>query len=580
MAIIRVVRKFIDVLSKGQKNQIARLIILMAIGGMLETMSVGLIIPFMNAVVNIDTLMDRWYVKKICELLDIHHAYSFMFVGATCLGLLFIAKNIYLMIEYKFQYRFIYENMFDMQNRSLRALISNPYEFFLQAESGDTIRLINVDIPSTFSLLETVLSFFTESIVSFMLISTIFFIMPQITLMIGFILLILLLVINLVIKPKMRELGEETGESSAGMNKWLMQSVQGIKEIKITDTDDFFMFNFSRYGRTYINTQSTYLVVSVIPRFMIEAICMATMFFAIAILLFYGGRFDDLVPILTAVAMAAVRLLPSINRISIAMTRASYGEPILDRVMQNLNRMGKTSVDKDQINDKDKTHIPRLKDSLTLEGISYSYPGTDKVILEGANIKIKRGESIGIIGESGAGKTTAVDIVMGLLKPQKGRILADGVDIYENIGDWYRQIGYIPQMIFMLDDTIRENVVFGRERQSDDSIWDALNEAALSDFVRSLPKGLDTKIGERGIRLSGGQRQRIGIARALYTDPDILIMDEATSALDNETEQSIMESIDKLQGIKTMIIIAHRLTTIQRCDHIYSVKDRKITQER
>ena len=256
MAIIRVVRKFIDVLSKGQKNQIARLIILMAIGGMLETMSVGLIIPFMNAVVNIDTLMDRWYVKKICELLDIHHAYSFMFVGATCLGLLFIAKNIYLMIEYKFQYRFIYENMFDMQNRSLRALISNPYEFFLQAESGDTIRLINVDIPSTFSLLETVLSFFTESIVSFMLISTIFFIMPQITLMIGFILLILLLVINLVIKPKMRELGEETGESSAGMNKWLMQSVQGIKEIKITDTDDFFMFNFSRYGRTYINTQS------------------------------------------------------------------------------------------------------------------------------------------------------------------------------------------------------------------------------------------------------------------------------------------------------------------------------------
>lgn len=578
MTIIRVVKKFRQILSRDQKSQIAKLVVLMLIGGAVETLSVGLIIPFMNAVVYIDTLMDRWYVKKICEFLDIHHAYSFMFVGATCLGLLFIAKNIYLMIEYKFQYRFVYENMFDMQNRSLKSLISNPYEYFLQVETGDTIRLINVDIPSTFNLLETILSFFTESIVSLMLIMTIFFIMPKITLMIGAILLILLLAINFIIKPIMRKLGEETGASSAGMNKWLVQSIQGIKEMRVTNTESFFLENFSRYGRSYIDTQSNYLVISVIPRFMIEAICMSSMFFAIAILIFRGGRFDDLVPLLTAVAMAAVRLLPSVNRISTAMTRASYGEPILDRVILSLQRL---NDEKKGVRHADNTALtPRLKDTFKMDAISYGYPGSDTVVLMNADLEIRKGESIGIVGESGAGKTTAVDIIMGLLKPQEGCVLVDDQNINDDLEGWYKQIGYIPQMIFMLDDTIRANVVFGREETNDDAIWKALEEAALSDFVNSLPQGLDTKIGERGIRLSGGQRQRIGIARALYLDPEILIMDEATSALDNETERTIMDSIDNLIGKKTMIIIAHRLTTIEHCDHVYAIKGRKIIQER
>lgn len=578
MTIIRVVKKFRQILSRDQKSQIAKLVVLMLIGGAVETLSVGLIIPFMNAVVYIDTLMDRWYVKKICEFLDIHHAYSFMFVGATCLGLLFIAKNVYLMIEYKFQYRFIYENMFDMQNRLLKSLISNPYEYFLQAETGDTIRLINVDIPSTFNLLETLLSFFTESIVSLMLIMTILFIMPKITLVIGVILLIFLLAINFFIKPKMRKLGEETGESSSGMNKWLIQSIQGIKEMKVTNTGSFFLENFSRYGRSYIDTQSNYLVISVIPRFMIESICMSSMFFAIALLIFRGGRFDDLVPLLTAVAMAAVRLLPSVNRISTSMTRASYGEPILDRVILSLQELNneKRGVQRGE----NAASTPRLKDTFKMDGISYGYPGSSADVLMNANLEIRKGESIGIVGESGAGKTTVVDIIMGLLGPREGRVLVDGQDINVDLEGWYKQIGYIPQMIFMLDDTIRANVVFGREEMGDDTVWKALEEAALRDFVKNLPEGLDTKIGERGIRLSGGQRQRIGIARALYLDPEILIMDEATSALDNETEKTIMDSIDNLIGKKTMIIIAHRLTTIKHCDHVYAIKDRKVLRER
>ncbi|MCX4315549.1 MAG: ATP-binding cassette domain-containing protein, partial [Lachnospiraceae bacterium] len=219
---------------------------------------------------------------------------------------------------------------------------------------------------------------------------------------------------------------------------------------------------------------------------------------------------------------------------------------------------------------------------ITLQNISYSYPNSEQHVLEHAQMSVPVGKSVGIVGTSGAGKTTAVDIMLGLLNPQEGQVLADGVDVMSVYTEWLSHIGYIPQTIFMLDDTIRANVAFGlaREEQTDEQVWYALQEAQLAEFVRSLPEGLDTQIGERGVRLSGGQRQRIGIARALYTNPELLIFDEATSALDNETEAAIMESINSLHGRKTMVIIAHRLQTIEGCDMVYRVKDGRIERER
>ncbi len=201
-------------------------------------------------------------------------------------------------------------------------------------------------------------------------------------------------------------------------------------------------------------------------------------------------------------------------------------------------------------------------------------------MLDGASMEVKKGQSVGIVGTTGSGKTTSVDILLGLLVPQEGQVLVDGVDIRDDMAGWFEQIGYIPQEIFMLDDTIRANIAFGEENVSDEDVWRALEEAALEDFVRILPDGLDTEIGERGMRLSGGQKQRIGIARALYHDPDVLFFDEATSALDNETETAIMESVNSLQGRKTMVIIAHRLTTIENCDVVYRVDGGKIVKER
>ena len=270
--------------------------------------------------------------------------------------------------------------------------------------------------------------------------------------------------------------------------------------------------------------------------------------------------------------------MPSANRIVSALNDIAYYEPNVDFVGDYIVHAHDLHMDAlYEANQPEEavTPLPFYKE-VDFENITFRYENTDVDIFENANLTIPIGQSIGIIGPSGAGKSTAVDLILGLLRPQKGRILVDGTDISTNMPGWYADIGYVPQMMFMLDDTIRANVAYGvdREKVDDGKVWAVLKEAQLDDYVRSLPHGLDTGIGERGIRISGGQRQRIGIARALYNDPQIMIFDEATSALDNDTERAIMDAIERLHGKKTLIIVAHRLTTIEHCDHVYKVVNR------
>ncbi|MDE5865681.1 MAG: ATP-binding cassette domain-containing protein, partial [Lachnospiraceae bacterium] len=263
----------------------------------------------------------------------------------------------------------------------------------------------------------------------------------------------------------------------------------------------------------------------------------------------------------------------------------AYFEPFFMDVSDNLQEeIRDKTIDYNAETYQKKVEVEKLeiKDKIELKNITYKYPNTDTLIFNNANMEIPIGKSIGIVGTTGSGKTTVVDILLGLLRLQSGEILADGIDVMERYQEWLKNIGYIPQMIFMIDSTIRKNVAFGYadEDIDDDKVWEALKEAQLDEFVRGLPEGLDTCIGERGIRISGGQRQRISIARALFEDPEVLILDEATSALDNDTEAAIMESINRLQGRKTLIIIAHRLQTIEKCDIVYRVENGKVVQER
>jgi ABC-type multidrug transport system fused ATPase/permease subunit len=282
-----------------------------------------------------------------------------------------------------------------------------------------------------------------------------------------------------------------------------------------------------------------------------------------------------MLPTIGVFAASAIRLLQSVNRISTHLSSIAYYETSLNFVCDNIDVTGLKGIDRNESRSKERISI---KKGVEVKDITYRYPGTEKKIFDHASMSIPVGKSIGVVGVSGAGKTTVIDILLGLLKPEEGSVYADGRDIHDDLPAYLHDTGYIAQNIYMLDATIRENVAFGEKREdiSDERVWEALREAQLEDFVKSLPDGLDTQTGDRGVRISGGQRQRIGSARALYNDPELLIFDEATSALDNDTEAAIMEAINALKGRKTMVIIAHRLGTIENCDIIYRVENGKI----
>lgn len=326
-----------------------------------------------------------------------------------------------------------------------------------------------------------------------------------------------------------------------------------------------------------------YSISSSTPRLLIETVCIAGMLGYMIIMIAGGNDIQEMVPLLGAFGFAAIRLMPSANRINNHLTSISYFKPFMMDVSDNLqDEISDEKVRMDSL--KKPEEKLAIKEKVELKGITYAYPNTDVLIFDHADMEIPLGSAVGIVGTSGAGKSTVVDILLGLLQLKEGQILADGIDVLEkdNYRKWLNNIGYIPQSIFMLDDTIRKNVAFGipDDKIDEKRLWEVLKEAQLDEFVKGLPEGLDTGIGERGIRLSGGQRQRIGIARALYDDPEVLVLDEATSALDNDTEAAIMDSINSLHGRKTLVIIAHRLNTIEQCEMIYRIEGGKAFRER
>lgn len=576
ISFIRVSKKFSSILLKRQKIHIIILLILMVIGGFLEMLSISMILPFMNAVMKPDETMDLWYIKAFCELTQISNARHFLMITATVMGILYVFKNGFLLFQNKIQNRFVYNNMFHFQQQLLHSFLNRPYDFFLTVKSGEILRIVGDDTQKAFNLLSGLLSIVTEVIVSLALVGTLFIISPLITLGIAGLLIISVAILIWIIRPVLIKAGISNQNAYTQMNQWLIQSVQGIKEIKIMRKEQYFEENFKKYGEKWVEVNRSYSVLSQVPRFGIEAASMSFFFFIIAIMIYSGIELSSLIPTLSAVAVAALRLLPAINRISIHLGDISFQEPMLDKIIENLKNE-KTTVDNRNNNSE---QLKLFLNEIFFENISYRYPTGNDDVLSETFMEIKHGTSVGIVGESGAGKTTCMDILLGLLHPKEGRVLVDKFDIQLDMEGWLKQIGYIPQNIFILDSDVKSNVAFGiQENEIDiDKVWTALEEASLADYVRTLPEGIDTQMGERGLRLSGGQIQRIGIARALYMDPQVLVFDEATSSLDIRTEREIMKSINKLHGKKTMVIIAHRLSTIEDCDIVFKIENKKIVR--
>ena len=586
---LRTIKRIGLLLSAKQKLQTFLIILMMLFGALLETLGLALIVPVITAVTDENAIStNRFHMGDLYRILGADSIREFTVIMLIALIAVFILKNIYLYFENVVMLKFIYTNQFATSRRMMINFMRRPYSYYLGADTAVIQRNITSDINNVFALILTLLQLASEVIVFVCLVVILLMVDSGMILFIAGLLVLVLLVIKTLIKPVMRKAGTDNQNYYTGLFKWIQESVMAIKEIKIAGKENYFIDSYSKCGDGYVNAVQKYTLFSQTPRLLIETVCICGLVGYMLIVIASGKDPASLVSQLSVFAAAAARLLPSANRINNYLTNVSYFEPFLDNVSENLQQeINDASVSYEMPDARSEADRVRekmeLKKEIVLKGISFQYPGAPSPVLTDADMVIPIGKSTGIVGTSGAGKTTAVDIMLGLLTPDKGEILADGTPIDDtNSRAFLNNIGYIPQTIFMLDSTIRKNVAFGvpDEEIDDEKVWYALKEAQLDAHVRTLPEGLDTGIGERGIRLSGGQRQRIGIARALYEDPEVLVLDEATSALDNETESAIMDSINHLHGKKTLIIIAHRLQTIEKCDLIYRVENEKITPER
>ncbi len=578
-----IIKKLRILLDRKQKVAMVGLVFLMVIGAVLETCSIGFLIPVLSAMLDMESLMQYEIVQKVYEGLGMESQKEFMIFLMLILIMLFVLKNIFLQIQYTIQYRFVFKNQYKMARKMMINYMKRPYEFYLNADTAVLQRNITSDIINMYALILCGLQLMSEVFVFFFIVVATAILQPLMTLVLMCVLFVTIFGVKALLKPVMSKSGKENRENYSGLLKWIQQSVMGIKEIKIGNREGYFVSEYVGCNGAYINALQKYSIYKNIPKLLIETVCVAGMLGYLIVMVSKGDSMQNMVPLLGAFGVAVIRLMPSANRISNYLTDIAYYKPFLMGISDNLreeladSRMSMDSLEK--LSEK-----LEIKDKVSLQDISYAYPNTDVLIFDKANMEIAIGDAVGIVGSSGAGKSTVVDILLGLLKLKDGQVLADGKDVLSKdyYRNWLNNVGYIPQQIFMLDSTIRKNVAFGipEAEINEDRIWEVLKEAQLDEFVKGLPDGLETGIGERGIRLSGGQRQRIGIARALYDDPEILILDEATSALDNDTEAAIMEAINRLHGKKTLVIIAHRLQTIENCEVVYRVEGGKIIKER
>ena len=577
-------KKLSAILDRGQKIRILGLMVLILIGGLLETASASLILPLVSAILDEEKFAENRYVMQIRELLGIESIRTFTLCMLGFIIAIYIFKAVFLILQTYLLARFANKNRARCTTNLLWQFLHRPYEYYLYAETSDIIRTIYGDMDNIFNLLLQCMNFASELVVSMCL--GVFLLITDWKMCLLMVLLLgVLTLINVkVIKKHLNIAGEGSRITQAGMYKWILQGASGIKDVKVLRKEYYFTDRYSDSAEGYADNQIKYNVLTNLPRLLIEAVAILGILIYVMISMLMGVNIASLMTTIAAFAVAAMRLLPSVNRLNTYIANIAYFEPALDFIYENVNTKGLSEENVLITHNPTEEYVPALsfKDKIELNDITFAYPNTDKNIFTHADMTVPIGASVGVVGASGAGKSTIVDIMLGLLEVRSGEILCDGIDAMEHYPEWLSHIGYIPQTIYMLDDSIRRNIAFGVEDSDidDDRVWAVLKEAQMMDFVKDLPDGLDAQIGERGVRISGGQRQRLGIARALYHNPQILIFDEATSALDNDTETAIMDAIDSLHGQKTMVIIAHRLRTIENCDIIYEVKDEKINRTR
>lgn len=566
------IKKINYVLDRRQKINLCILLVIIFIGAFVELLGVSAIMPLIDVAMNPETMDEKWYFVLIRKYTRITDANQMILFLAVLLIVIYILKNVYVMVMYSLQYRFVFNNQQRLSVRMMKSYMQQDYLFHVSKNVAEFQRNITSDVNGFFTIVLNVLQFLAEFSVSAALVIFLFVQDWVSTMAVAVLLFLFMGIFTIFFRKVLVKIGEQSRQANVLVTKWLFQAFSGIKEIKVANKESFFISNYNRHYKDCVRVQRQQSILTYLPKPVMETVCICSLMLAMIIkIAVVKSDIVSFVTTLSVFAVAAFRMLPSFNKITGYISGMMFNKPAIDSVYRDLKEIEHLMEQKTA--EREDTIKVMLHSSIRLNNVSFRYPESDKWILKNASLEIMKNTSVALIGASGAGKTTAADLMLGILQPQEGTVTIDGTDLKKCMKSWHEDIGYIPQVIYLMDDNIRANVAFGipDAEIDDDAVQKALREAQLDQFVNSLPNGLDTLIGDRGVKLSGGQRQRIGIARALYRNPNVLVLDEATSALDSDTEKEVMEAIDGLHGTRTLIVIAHRLSTIKKCDKIFEV---------
>ena len=572
-SIFDILKKIRTIYNKKEQTKFCLLFILIIISGFLELIGISLILPFINVVINPEIIITNKYLSFIYNLFHITNTTNFLIFLAFVLILAYIFKNLYMLVVYYFQYKILYDAQKNISLQLIRFYVNQPYSYHLNINTSEMVRIVTQDTTHCSTFLTNMFFLLTEFIVVILVIGFLFYINKIVTTVLVILFICIFIGIFKGLKPKLKIFAKNNQKYYGGMIKWIQQSLGAIKDIKVLQKEKFFINKYYDSSVKYTSAQKYFHFLEQFPKLLIESFVVSVILSVIMFLFYKGIDASTIIIQMAVFAMAAFRLMPSMNRMQIALSALMYYTPSLNVVYRDLKNTRVVNYLEPEEN-----RTLNMEKDICINNISYKYPNTEKYIFKNISFNIKKGTSIGFVGVTGAGKTTIVDVILGLLNPTEGSITIDGMNVHKNKKAWFSKIGYVPQIIYLTDDTIKNNILFYDDENVDEEQLNmVIEQAQLKDFIDSLPNGLETIVGERGIRLSGGQRQRIGIARALYKKPELLVLDEATSALDNETEKAVMQAIEHLYGKITMLVIAHRLTTIEKCDIIYKIDKGSLT---
>ena len=580
----RVLIQIWKILTKDQRRGVLLLMVGALFLALLDTVTVALMAPFMTLMTNIGGFADSMFGKAMDKYFGItspEQAIRALTIGFI---VLYVVRG-GCKIAYNFwQERKVSDYRADLATRLFSNVMHKPYAWHLTHNSAETQRLVNNDVFRVFMILNSLISSASYLLTVVGIVIVLLSMNVVLTGILFALIAAFMLWVRLGLKKKIDKYSVLSHKANTDTFAWVAQSLGGLKNILVKRKQAFYVRRYAGLADISADCEASYQAIDMTPKVLVDTGCMLLVFGTVLVELLLGKDITETLPMFAAFAIAAMRMIPIVSNLTSVINSMNYFRPSVQCIyeivcsgeLENLPQvapMGSGFAG-------DGSAV--LKDGIELSHITFRYNDAAEVLYEDLNLTIPAKKSVAFVGTTGSGKTTLADIILGLHKPTGGRVLADGKDIAEHPEWWSSLLGYIPQFVYLCDDTIRANVAFGEEKETvdDEWVWQCLERAQMKEFVESLPEGLDTVTGENGVRLSGGQRQRIGIARALYTKPQFLVMDEATSSLDGETEHAIVEAINKLSGDITILIIAHRLSTIENCDMVYRIENGTATRER